>query len=140
MKTLFPAFRVSDLAVALEFYTALGYDTLGHVDLGAGVHLAMLAFPEEPAVSLELVHRPGGDPVTPGGCDHLAVQVDDLDATRERLRVSGLEPGDVKLPGGLEGPRTVWLVDPDGYRIELVQWPPGHPVGMTRADFPDNPS
>ena len=27
------------------------------------------------------------------------------------------------------------LTDPDGYRIELVQWPPGHPAGMTAADF-----
>ena len=26
---------------------------------------------------------------------------------------------------------TSWLTDPDGYRIELVQWPPGHPAGMT---------
>jgi hypothetical protein len=31
--------------------------------------------------------------------------------------------------------RTSWLIDPDGYRIELVQWPPGHPAGMTAADF-----
>ncbi|MET8868972.1 hypothetical protein ABZW11_39105 [Nonomuraea sp. NPDC004580] len=30
---------------------------------------------------------------------------------------------------------TSWLTDPDGYRIELVQWPPGHPPGMTAADF-----
>jgi hypothetical protein len=28
-----------------------------------------------------------------------------------------------------------WLVDPDGYRIELVQWPPGHRDGITAADF-----
>ncbi|MGH3088226.1 MAG: VOC family protein, partial [Rubrobacteraceae bacterium] len=25
--------------------------------------------------------------------------------------------------------------DPDGYRIELVEWPPGHPDGLTEADF-----
>lgn len=140
MRTLFPAFRVSDLEVALKFYTALGYAIVGSVDVDGGMRLAMLAFPEEPAVSLELVHRPGEGPVNPGGCDHLAVQVDDLDATRERLLASGLEPGEVQLPGGLDGPRTVVLADPDGYRIEFVQWPPGHPVGMTGADFPDDPS
>jgi len=28
-----------------------------------------------------------------------------------------------------------WLTDPDGYRIELVQWPPGHADGITAADF-----
>ena len=27
------------------------------------------------------------------------------------------------------------LTDPDGYRIELVQWPPGHPEGMTAGDL-----
>ena len=30
---------------------------------------------------------------------------------------------------------TAWVVDPDGYRIELVQWPAGHPDGMTAADL-----
>ena len=37
--------------------------------------------------------------------------------------------------GGSDGPRTSWLTDPAGYRIELVQWPPGHPSGITAADF-----
>ena len=27
------------------------------------------------------------------------------------------------------------LRDPDGLHLELVQWPEGHPVAMTRADF-----
>ena len=26
------------------------------------------------------------------------------------------------------------LADPDGNRIELVQWPPGHADGITAAD------
>jgi lactoylglutathione lyase len=39
------------------------------------------------------------------------------------------------LPGGPDGPRTGWITDPDGYRIELVQWPAGHADGMTSADF-----
>jgi lactoylglutathione lyase len=30
---------------------------------------------------------------------------------------------------------TAWVTDPDGYRIELVQWPAGHPEGMTDADL-----
>ena len=40
-------------------------------------------------------------------------------------------------PPAEPGPRlrTSWLIDPDGYRIELVQWPPGHPAGMTAADL-----
>lgn len=30
---------------------------------------------------------------------------------------------------------TSWLADPDGYRIELVEWPSGHADGITAADF-----
>ncbi len=140
MKTLFPALRVTDLDAALAFYTTFGYDLVGSVDVGGGTCLAMLAFPEEAEVTLELVHRPADGPVTPGGLDHLAVQVDDLEATRERLRAAGIRPGEVELPGGPDGPRIAWLVDPDGYRIALVQWPAGHPDAMTRADFPGNAS
>jgi len=35
------------------------------------------------------------------------------------------------------GLRTSWLTDPDGYRIELVQWPAGHAAGITIADLDD---
>jgi lactoylglutathione lyase len=41
----------------------------------------------------------------------------------------------VERPGGADGPQTSWLTYPDGYRIELVQWPPGHADGITAADF-----
>lgn len=30
-----------------------------------------------------------------------------------------------------------WITDPDGNRIELVQWPTGHADGITKADFPE---
>ena len=136
MRTLFPAFRVSDLERSLDFYTALGYRELGRVSLGEGGRLAVLSFPDEPAATLELVHRPDAGPVVVGGFDHLAIQVDDLAAALTALTDRGLEHGPPELPGGPEGPRTAWLADPDRYPIELVQWPPGHPYGLTAADFP----
>jgi lactoylglutathione lyase len=30
---------------------------------------------------------------------------------------------------------AIIIHDPDGNKIELVQWPVGHPDGMTAADF-----
>ncbi|MFE3204771.1 VOC family protein [Embleya sp. NPDC055664] len=136
MKTLFVSYRVTDLDHSLGFYTALGYVELGRVQAGDAGHLAILAFPGEPAASLELVHRSDGGPVDVGtGFDHLAIQVDTLAATVERLTAAGLEPGPVRYPGGPRGPKTSWLTDPDGYRIELVEWPPDHPDGITAADF-----
>jgi len=136
VKTLHPAYRVTDLAVSLDFYLALGYQEIGRVGLGDGATLAMLRFPDEDFVTLELAHRPADGPVDIGtGFSHLAVQVDELAATIEVLSERGLEPGPEQRPGGPDGPRTSWLVDPDGYRIELVQWPPGHADGITEADF-----
>ncbi|SRR5258708_7186720 len=136
MKTLHPAYRVTDLAVSLGFYTALGYGQVGRVDIGDGVDLTMLKLPNDEVVTLELVYRPGDEPVEIGtGFSHLAVQVDDLATTIEALSKAGLRPGPIERPGGADGPQTSWLTDPDGYRIELVQWPPGHADGITAADF-----
>ena len=136
MRTLHSAHRVSDLAASLEFYAALGYEQVGRVDLGGGVTLTMIKFPDDEAVTLELVHRPADGPVVIGtGFSHLAVQVDDLSATIEAITKAGLSPGVVEHPGGPDGPQTSWLIDPDGYRIELVQWPAGHAYGITPADF-----
>lgn len=140
MKTLFPAVRVSDLEASISFYRSVGYDVVGTVAVDAGTRLAMLALPEEDEVSLELVHRPADGPVGPGGFDHLAVQVDDLAAAQELLISGGYEPGGTETPGGADGPRTSWVADPDGYRVELVQWPEGHPAGMMRDDFPEGRS
>ena len=136
MKTIMVAYRVADLDRSLAFYTALGYVELGQVESVDGDRLVILKFPEEPMASLELVHPVGGGPVEVGnGFDHLAIQVDVLATTLEALREAGLEPEPVQFPGGSDGPKTSWLTDPDGYRIELVEWPPGHPDGLTAADF-----
>jgi lactoylglutathione lyase len=66
----------------------------------------------------------------------IALKHSALVATVEALTQAGLRPGPIELPGGPDGPQTSWLSDPDGYRIELVEWPPGHPNGITAADFP----
>ncbi len=114
MKTLHTAYRVSDLAASLGFYSTLGYAELGRVDIGEGATLTMQVGT---------------------GFSHLVVQVDDLAATVESLSRAGLSPGPVQRPGGPHGPQTSGLTDPDGYKIELVQWPRGHPDGITAADF-----
>jgi lactoylglutathione lyase len=136
VKTLHTAYRVADLAASLDFYIALGYGEVGSVDIGDGARLTMLKFPGEEVVTLELVCRPAGEIVDIGdGFSHLVVQVDNLAATIEVLSQAGLKAGPAERPGGPDGPQTSWLTDPDGYKIELVQWPPGHPDGITAADF-----
>ncbi|MGW2788187.1 VOC family protein, partial [Streptomyces populi] len=79
MRTLFVSYRVTDLERSLRFHSSLGYDVLGRVETGDGGRLVVLKFPEEPAASLELVHRPADGRVDVGsGIDHLAIQVDGL--------------------------------------------------------------
>ena len=140
MKTLFPALRVTDVEGSVAFYGVLGYEVVGQVAVDAGTRLTMLALSGDVEVSLELVCCVDERAVIPGGLDHLAVQVDDLDVIRADLVAAGLSPGEVTMPGGSHGPRIVRIVDPDGYHLELVQWPPGHPVDMTREDFAHDPS
>ncbi|RSN64475.1 glyoxalase [Streptomyces sp. WAC 04229] len=136
MKTLFVSYRVTDLDRSLGFYTTVGYVELGRIEVDDGTRLVILKFPDEPAASLELVHRPGDGPVDVGsGFDHLAIQVETLATTLESLTEAGLSPEPLQYPGGPHGPQTSWLKDPDGYRIELVEWPSGHPDGITAADF-----
>ncbi len=135
MKTLHVGLRVSDLARSLAFYTALGYDVIGEVPATEHGRLTMLKLPGDEFVSLELVHDPAGGPVEPGGLNHLVIQVEAMRDTVADLAARGVEAEPPSSPDGSEHFWTAWVTDPDGYRIELVQWPAGHPDGMTRADF-----
>jgi lactoylglutathione lyase len=107
--------------------------TVSETEFGS---LTMLKLPDDVFVSLELVHDPAARPVHPAGLNHLVVQVDDLHATVARLSANAIEAGAPSSPNGSDDFWTAWLTDPDGYRIELVQWPPGHADGLTHADFP----
>jgi lactoylglutathione lyase len=136
MKTLHTAYRVTNLTNSLGFYATLGYRQIGRVDLGDGNSLTMLNLADEDIVTLELAHRPAdGDVEIGNGFSHIAVQVGDIAATVEALTRAGLRPGPLEHHAASEGPTTSWLADPDGYRIELVQWPPGHADGLSDADF-----
>ena len=101
MKTLFVAYRVTDLGHSLDFYTTLGYVEVGSVAGDDGGRLAILKFPDEPVDTLELVHRPGDGRVdVSSGFDHFAIQVDTLAATLKRLTEAGLEPEPIRYPAG----------------------------------------
>jgi lactoylglutathione lyase len=138
MRTLHVGLRVAELERSLAFYLGLGYEVVGEVpdtDFGS---LTMLKLPEDEFVSLELVHDPRTDDVDPGGLNHLVVQVESMHATVARLSAGGIEVEAPTSPDGSEDFWTAWVTDPDSYRIELVQWPTGHPEGMTAADFGDH--
>ncbi len=137
MRTLHVGLRVEDLDRSLEFYENLGYDVVGAVPETEFGGLTMLKLPRDPFVSLELVHDPGVGTITPGGLNHLVIQVEALHHTVAGLAALGIQAEEPSSLSGSEDFWTTWLTDPDGYRIELVQWPPAHSDGLTSADFPE---
>jgi lactoylglutathione lyase len=138
MRTLHVGLRVTDLERSLAFYRAVGYEVVGSVpETGIG-HLTMLKLPADEFVTIELVHDPAAGAVDLGtGLSHLVVQVESMDSTVARLAAEGIDAEAPGSPDGSDDVRTAWITDPDGRRIELVQWPAGHPDGMTAADWPD---
>lgn len=138
MKTLHTAYRVSDLARSMDFYAKVGYREIGRVAFETGAILVMLNLPGDGnVVTLELAYDPTIAAVDVGtGFSHIVVQVNTLDTTLADLAAKGIGFDEPQRPAGDHGPKTCFVRDPDGYRIELVEWPPGHPDDMTRADFP----
>jgi lactoylglutathione lyase len=136
MRTLHVGLRVSDLERSLTFYAAVGYTVVGTVEGTAFGSLSMLQLPGDHFVTIELVHDPARGTAGFGtGISHLVIQVESLEVTLADLAAKGIAVELPGLPGGADGPQTSWITDPDGYRIELVQWPAGHADGITKADF-----
>jgi lactoylglutathione lyase len=133
MSTLQVALRVADRDAAVTFYEALGYELIGEVAESPLGHLTMLKLRGDEHVSLELVHDPSSSPVAETTLSHIAVQVESLEETVSRLAAAGIGVEPIASPG--PGLHTTCICDPDGRRIELVEWPPGHPDGLTAADW-----
>lgn len=139
MRTLHFGLRVADPQRALAFYAALGYELVGRVQGTSMGDLAMIKLPGDPFVAIELVSGSSADPPTSrDALSHFVIKVESMDGVLGQLAAEGIVPD--QPPGSPDGSDefwTAWITDPDGNRIELVQWPPGHSDGMTTADWPD---
>ena len=136
MRTLHFGLRVSDLDRSLAFYTGIGFEVVGTVpETGIG-HLTMLKLHDDPFVTIELVFDPTrGAIASDGALSHFVITVDSLDEVIADLATHDITSEQPGSPDGSDTFRTTWLTDPDGNRIELVQWPPGHADGITAADW-----
>lgn len=135
-------FSVSDLERSRDFYrNLLGFEEvtnwtrseayIGELtgNPGAVIHTAIMKHPDDPLL-LELVQydRTDGHAIEPAsanpGAAHLGLNVENLDSLYASLLERGAEF--VSSPvtptvGPNAGGRAVLLLDPDGFRIELVQ-------------------
>ncbi len=136
MRTLQFGLRVADREISVAFYTALGYEVVGEVPQSPIGHLTMLKLPDDEFVALELVHDPSAGATSAPGFSHFAIHVESLDSTLARLEAADIRTGPVATPA--PDMHTTTITDPDGREIELVEWPPGHPDGMTAAEWADD--
>src|SRR3954468_12812262 len=125
MRTLHFAIRVADRERSLAFYRAVGYEVVGEVpETGIG-HLTMLKLPGDEFVSIELVHQPGrARDDRRSGLSHFVIAVESMATTLAELAAHGVDAEEPTSPDGSDSFVTSFITDPDGNRIELVQWPP----------------
>lgn len=137
MKTLHIGLRVAHLERALAFYEALGYEVVGSVPATSLGDLTMIKLPGDPFVTIELVSRfPASLASGRNALSHFVVKVESMDTVVAELAAAGIRPDEPPVsPDGSDEFWTAWITDPDGNRIELVQWSSGHPEGLTKADF-----
>lgn len=121
-KMLHTCYRVQNLEKSVEFYTTiLGMKEVRRLDYPEfEFTLVYLAF-EEGGYELELTYNYGSEAYDLGnGYGHIAIGVDDLNATHEEYKKQPYTVTDIKsLPDGAA--TFFFIVDPDGYKIEVIQ-------------------
>jgi lactoylglutathione lyase len=139
MRTLHFGLRVADRERSLAFYAALGYEIVGRVPGTSLGDLTMIKLPGDPFVAIELVSGSAANAPSRGdGLSHFVIMVESMEGVLAELAAKGITADEPPAsPDGSDEFWTAWITDPDGNRIELVQWPPGHPDGITAADWPD---
>ena len=121
MDVLHTAIWVSDLEASKAFYLdglGLNYSRNFSAD---GVRNYFVTGKSD--AEIQFKHDPDGDgDVTPDGIDHLAVVVENAEATFTRLTEDWGSDA-VKKPTQLEttGSTIAFVTDPDGYTVELIQ-------------------
>jgi lactoylglutathione lyase len=120
---LHTCYRIGEIERSVAFYAKLGFEEVRRLPIGEEAINVFMALPGE-APRLELTYNHGIGSYDHGsGYNHIALLVDDLDGTLERLAGEGIEPEKPPYrPGGrTEGHRICFVRDPDGYRCELVE-------------------
>jgi lactoylglutathione lyase len=118
--------RITDPGRSRAFYEALGFRFSRDLDIvREGVLEATNSFFSigDQEDVLELTYNHDGRSYELGTAyGHIAIGVDDLDGTLERLRADhGIEPERPPYQVRAGGSRICFVRDPDAYRIELIE-------------------
>ena len=122
MELIHTCYRITDIDHSVAFYEALGFEERGRLPIRDEAINVFMGLPGDDN-RLELTYNFGVDSYELGtGYGHIAVTVDDLDDTLERLNSEhGIEPERPPYAVREGGSRLCFVRDPDGYRIELIE-------------------
>jgi lactoylglutathione lyase len=117
--------RITDPQTSRRFYEALGFRFSRDMDIVRDGELEatnyFFSLGEDENV-LELTYNHDGRTYELGtGYGHIAIGVDDLDATIASLGEQGIEPERPPYQVREGGSRLCFVRDPDSYRIELIE-------------------
>jgi lactoylglutathione lyase len=115
-------YRVTDPERSIAFYEALGLEKRREMPIRDEAVNYFLGVPGKDVPELELTYNFGVDSYELGtGYGHVALTVEDLDGTLERLAEQGIEPERPPYQVREGGSRICFVRDPDGYRVELIE-------------------
>ncbi len=124
MELIHTCYRIGEIDRSVAFYQTLGFEELRRMPIRDEAINVFMGLPGD-GPRLELTYNFGVDSYDLGtGYNHIALSVDDIDATLERLAAQGIEPERPPYTVRENGPRLCFVRDPDGYRIELIEHAP----------------
>jgi lactoylglutathione lyase len=121
MELIHTCYRITDPEKSVAFYEALGFEKRRELPIRDEAINIFMGLPGD-GERLELTYNFGVTSYEIGtGYGHIAVTVDDIHATLERLLQQGIEPE--KPPYSIRegGSLLCFVRDPDQYRIELIE-------------------
>jgi lactoylglutathione lyase len=141
---------VRDIDASLGFWRdQLGLREIGrgsveweHLDAiigldGTQIEWVELELPGGALIELFAYHQPPADALPPGGMNrpgmtHVCLEVDDIEQVAGRLQAAGYQARSrqvVTVPlGAYRGCKCIYILDPDGITLELIERPPPGPA------------
>lgn len=120
MELIHTCYRITDPDRSVAFYEALGFEKRRELPIRDEAVNIFMGLPGD-GDRLELTYNFGVDSYELGtGYGHIALTVDDLDATLERLKEQGIEPEREPYRVREGGALLCFVRDPDQYRVELI--------------------
>jgi lactoylglutathione lyase len=121
MELIHTCYRITDPDKSVAFYEALGFEKRRELPIRDKAINIFMGLPGD-SDRLELTYNFGVDSYVIGtGYGHIAVTVDDIHATLDRLKEQGIEPERPPYSIREGGSLLCFVRDPDQYRIELIE-------------------